>query len=79
MGKPKLSPLVQLIADEMARQGLTANALAVRAGVAAATVTRVLKGERADPQVSTLQVMASALGGKFALVVERELARKGKK
>lgn len=72
MRKRKLQPLVQLIADEMARQGLTANGLATRADVATATVTRILKGERPDPQVSTLQVLARALGSKFALIVDLE-------
>jgi transcriptional regulator with XRE-family HTH domain len=64
----KLLALVAEIAAEMDRQGITRNALAVKAGVPAATVTRILSGERPDPQLSTLVRLAEVLGKRVTLV-----------
>lgn len=64
----KLLALVAEIAAEMEGQGMSRNALAVRAGVPAATVTRILSGDRPDPQLSTLVRLAGALGKRVALV-----------
>lgn len=67
MAKKKLLALVAEIAAEMARQGLTRNALAVKAGVPPATVTRLFAGDRPDPQLSTVVKLAEALGRRVTL------------
>ena len=59
--------LVSAIAGEMNRQGLTAYALGKRSGLPAATITRILSGNRPDPQVSTIEKLAAGLGTRFVL------------
>jgi len=59
--------VVTQIAAEMERQGMTRYALAKAAGMPAATLGRILSGERPDPQLSTLERLADALGWKVGL------------
>lgn len=79
MAKKKVLALVAEIAAVMERQGVTRNALAVRAGVPAATVTRILAGDRPDPQLSTVVKLAEALGLRVGLVEGKEKKVGGEK
>jgi transcriptional regulator with XRE-family HTH domain len=62
MAKKKSSILVPAVLAEMDRQKLSAYELGKRAGVPAATITRIQAGTRPDPQASTIEVLAAALG-----------------
>jgi transcriptional regulator with XRE-family HTH domain len=59
--KPGNKQLVRRIQGAMAEQELSAYALAIRAGVGHATLSRVLAGE-GDPSWQTVQRLALALG-----------------
>ncbi|HEX3152941.1 MAG TPA: helix-turn-helix transcriptional regulator [Gemmataceae bacterium] len=67
MSKTSRPKLVVAIATEMERQGLSAYALGKLAKVPAATITRILSGDRPDPQASTVERLAAGLGAEFVL------------
>ncbi len=69
--KPERLGPVEDIATEMERQGLTAYRLAKDAGIPAATLGRILAGERPDPQLSTIVKLAAALGYEVMLAKAR--------
>lgn len=65
-----MGTLLDQIRAEMDRQNLTAYALAKRAEVQPATVSRILTGTRPNPAAETLERLAAALGGEFVLKVK---------
>lgn len=60
--RPALVEIVREIAAEIDRQGLRQSDLARLSGVPQPTIYRIFNGERPDPQISTLNKLASALG-----------------
>ena len=62
-----MGKLLDQIRAEMDRQDLTPYALAKRAEMPAATITRILTGVRPKPGAETLERMADALGAEFVL------------
>ena len=57
-----INPQVLLLRAEFRRQKLTVYRLAQLSGVAEPTISRVFSGKAADPQMSTVQRLATSLG-----------------
>ena len=68
MKKGKLLPLIAEIAAEVERKEMSMYAVAKAAGVTATVAARVLAGQRPDPQLSTVEKLATAVGKRIVLV-----------
>ena len=72
MAKKKLQPILAEVVSEMTRLGMTKYKLAKLAKLPPATVTRIISGDRPDPQLSTVLKLVGAVGLRVEVVSDRK-------